>query len=122
MPLEYLGRERPASAGWPVLALGVQSFHENSSPFYPTDPGKQSAMQAAFGNAATYPARNVFGPSFAVNGQLEYQLDNGFSIGGLAGVNNAQNFTEGVGKVYLRKNFGLEPSTSFLPRPLSGSL
>ena len=69
-------------------------------------------MQAAFGNAAIYPARNVTGPSFNINGQLEYQLDNGFSLGGLAGIDNAQNFTEGVGKVYLRKSFGLLP-----PRP-----
>ena len=69
-----------------------------------------------------YPARNVTGPSFNINGQLEYQLDNGFSIGGLAGINNSQNFTEGVGKVYLRKSFGRCPPPSFLPRPLAGSL
>ena len=79
-------------------------------------------MQAAFGNAVVYPGRNVTGPSFDVHGQIEYQLDNGFSLGGLAGINNAQDFTEGVGKIYLRKSFGVAPSSSFLPRPMAGSL
>jgi hypothetical protein len=121
IPLEYTGQYGRLS--WlAAAALGIQTFHEDSSPFYPTDPGAQNAMQAAFGNAVTYPARNVTGPSFNINGQLEYQLDNGFSIGGLAGVNNAQDFTEGVGKVYLRKSFGVPPTSSFLPRPLAGSL
>jgi cellulose synthase operon protein C len=121
IPLEYTGQYGRLS--WlAAAALGIQTFHENSSPFFPTDPGKQNALQAAFGSAASYPARNVTGPSFNINGQLEYQLDNGFSFGGLAGINNAQNFTEGVGKVYLRKSFGLLPAASFLPRPLAGSL
>ena len=89
--MEYTGQSGRLS--WlAAAALGVQTFHEDSSPFYPTDPGKQNAMQAAFGNSVIYPARNVTGPSFNVNGQLEYQLDNGLSIGGLAGVNNASEF------------------------------
>jgi cellulose synthase operon protein C len=121
IPLEYTGQYGRFS--WlAAAALGIQTFHEDSSPFYPTDAGKQNAMQAAFGNAVIYPARNVTGPSFNINGQLEYQLDNGFSLGGLAGINNSQNFTEGVGKIYLRKSFGLLPAASFLPRPLAGSL
>jgi hypothetical protein len=63
-------------------------------------------------------------PAFAFNGQVEYQLDNGFSIGGIAGVNNAQNYTEGVGKIYLRKSLGTTtaPGTATLPTSVAGSL
>jgi cellulose synthase operon protein C len=123
VPLEYTGRQGPLA--WLVGgALGVQTFHESSSPYFPTEPGNQAAAEAAFGNLAIYPGRNVTGPAFAFNGQVEYQLDNGFSIGGIAGVNNAQNYTEGVGKIYLRKSLGTTtaPGTATLPTSVAGSL
>lgn len=121
VPVEYDGKQGRLSwlAG---AALGVQSFHETRSPYFPTDPGLQSALQGAFGNQAVYPGRNVTGPSFFVNGQIEYQLDNGFSIGGLASVDNAQDYTEGIAKVYLRKSFGALPATARFPSPFAGSL
>lgn len=123
VPLEYSGR----SGRLTYLvggAIGVQTFHQDKSPFLPIEPNSQAALQRAFGNLAFYPAKNVTGPSFSFRGQAEYQLNNGFSIGGIAGVDNAQNFTEGIAKVYLRKSFGLAPSpTALLPySPLPGSL
>jgi hypothetical protein len=33
----------------------------------------------------------------------------------LASIDNAQNYTEGIAKVYLRKSFGVAPSTALLP-------
>lgn len=120
VPLEYTGRY--GRLAWLAgAALGLQNFHENSSPYFPTNPGNQATLQGS-GSTAFYPARNVTGPSFFLNGQLEYQLDNGFSIGGLASVDNASNFTEGVGKVYLRKSFGVRPTTTGLTNPFAGSL
>ncbi len=121
VPVEYTGRY--GRLAWLAgAALGVQTFHEDSSPYFPTEPGNQAAAQAAFGNLAVYPGRNVTGPAFFFNGQLEYQLDNGFSVGGLASVDNAQNYTEGIAKVYLRRNFGALPSRVTLPHALSGTL
>jgi hypothetical protein len=121
VPMEYSGRTGRFTylAGG---ALGVQTFNENSSPFFPLEPGRQAALQGAFGNAVVYPSHNVTGLAFNARGQLEYQLDNGFSIGGLASIDNAQNYTEVIGKVYLRKNFGAVPSTALLRNSLPGSL
>ena len=122
MPIEYAGK----SGRLAYLvggALGVQTFNENSSPVFPNNAAAQSALANAFGNAAFYPSRNVTGPAFAARGQLEYQLDNGFSIGGLATFDNAQNYNEGVGKLYLRKTFGASPPASmYLPNSLPGRL
>ncbi len=121
VPLEYTGRYDRLSwlAG---AAIGLQTFHEDKSAYYPYNAGLQSALQGTFGNLAYYPARNVTGPAFFLNGQVEYKLDNGFSIGGLATVDNAQNFTEGVAKVYLRKSFGALPAAAYRPNSLAGSL
>lgn len=121
VPLEYSGQ----SGRLTYLvggAIGVQNFHEDRSAAYPIEPAKQAAAQAAFGSLAFYPSRTVTGPSFAAKGQLEYQLNNGFSIGGLATIDNAQNFTEGVAKLYLRKRFGVAPLTATQPYLLPGSL
>ncbi len=120
VPMEYSGQTGRFTylAGG---ALGVQTFNESSSPFYPLEPASQAALQGAFGNAAVYPSRSVTGLAFNARGQVEYQLDNGFSIGGLASVDNAQNYTELIAKLYLRKNFGV-PATDVLPNSLPGSL
>jgi tetratricopeptide (TPR) repeat protein len=123
VPIEYSGRyER-----WSWLAgtaLGLQTFHENSSPYFPTNATDQGTAQGAVGNLAIYPGRNETGPAVFLNGQVEYQLDNGFSIGGLASVDNSSNYTEGIGKIYLRKSFGAMPlpAARSLTNPLAGSL
>jgi tetratricopeptide (TPR) repeat protein len=105
-------------------ALGVQTFNESSSPVFPVDAGDQNALTNAFGTASSfYPSRSVTGFAFNLKGQFEYQLDNGFTVGGLATIDNAQNYTEGVAKLYLRKAFGAVPPTASLPmRTLPGSL
>ncbi|MGE5270985.1 MAG: cellulose synthase subunit BcsC-related outer membrane protein, partial [Thiohalocapsa sp.] len=120
VPLEYSGR----SGRLTYLvggAIGVQHFHEDRSPFYPLEPAKQAALQAA-GNRGFYGARTKTGPAFSGRGQVEYQLDNGFSMGALAGVDNAQDFTEGIAKLYLRKSFGIAPVTASALSPLPGRL
>ena len=121
VPIEYSGR----SGRFTYLAggaLGAQTFNEKRSPFFPTEPGNQTALQNAFGNAAFYPSRSTTGLAYNIKGQLDYRLDNGFSVGGLAAVDNAQSFTEGIAKLYLRKSFGAVPAAAVLPTALPGSL
>lgn len=121
VPVEYSGR----SGRYTYLvggALGAQTFDEKRSPFLPTEPGNQAALQNAFGNGAFYPSRNSTGVAYNVKGQVEYRLDNGFSVGGLGAVDNAQNYTEGIAKLYLRKSFGAVPAASVLSTALPGSL
>lgn len=122
VPIEYAGK----SGRFAYLvggALGVQTFSEDRSPVFPNNAAAQSALANAFGSAAFYPSRTVTGPAFAARGQVEYQLDNGFSIGALATFDNAQNYNEGVGKLYLRKTFGASPPAAmYLPNSLPGRL
>jgi len=122
IPLEYSGR----SGRLTYLAagsIGVQTFNENRSPYFPTNAGDQAAAEAGLGGGAFYGSRSVTGPSFGIRGQLEYQLNNGFSVGGLASVDNAENYTEGIAKVYLRKTFGVSaPTSGVLPSTRPGNL
>lgn len=121
IPLEYSGRSGRLTylAGG---ALGAQTFNERSSPFFPIEPGRQAALRNTFGNLAFFPSRTVTDFAFNARGQIEYQLNNGFSIGGLAAIDNAQNFTEGIAKIYLRKSFGALPAATVLPYSPSRSL
>ncbi|MBV8890237.1 MAG: BCSC C-terminal domain-containing protein [Alphaproteobacteria bacterium] len=121
IPLEYSGR----SGRLTYLAagsIGIQNFSEHQTPFFPTNAADQAALEAALGPGAFYSSRSVTGPSFGLKGQIEYELNNGFSVGGLASVDNAENYTEGIAKVYLRKTFGLSSPTGVLPYTRPGSL
>ena len=122
VPMEYSGRDGRLTY---VVggAIGIQNFSENRSPVFPTEAGNQAALQAFAGNAAFYPSRTVTGPAFSARGQVEYELANGFSVGALASVDNAQSYTEAIGKLYLRKSFATTPLPSaYLPNRLPGSL
>lgn len=123
VPMEYSGR----NGRFTYLvggALGIQTFNEDRSPFFPTNAADQAALQAA-GTTSFYNSRSVTGPSFGIRGQLEYQLNNGFSVGALASVDNAEDYTEAIGKIYLRKVFGVTPTPTpapILPTIRPGSL
>jgi len=115
IPMEYSGRTGRLTylVGG---AIGIQAFNEHASPFFP------------LGNAAIggYSSRSVVGPSFGAIGRLEYDLNNGLTVGGLASIDNAENYTEGIAKVYLRKTFGVSTPTAgvlpMLPSTRAGNL
>lgn len=102
-PVEYTGR----SGNWSYLAavaVGVQHFNVRSSPIFPNNPFAESALVAAGGNANLAGSSSI-GPAFSGKGQIEYAIDNTLSIGASASIDNGNSYTEGIGKLYIRKTF-----------------
>ena len=120
IPMEYSGRD----GRFEYLlggSIGVQTFNEKQSPYFPKDPALQAALQAT-GATSFYSSRSTTGPSFGLRGQVEYQLNDGFSVGALATVDNAEDFTEATGKIYLRKVFGVSEPVPNYPTMRPGRL
>jgi tetratricopeptide (TPR) repeat protein len=115
-PVDWTGRADRLA--WRVNAsLGVQSFTQKTSPYFPTDPTRNGDAQRA-ANAAQqlgvsstiynnmYPGSSKTGLAYNLAAVLEYQLAPKMFLGGALGFNNAQNYRQFTGSVYLRYMFG----------------
>ncbi|WP_422086583.1 cellulose synthase subunit BcsC-related outer membrane protein [Variovorax sp.] len=115
-PVDWTGRANRLA--WRVNAsLGVQSFTQKSSPYFPTDPAR-NADAAYVANLATqlgfnstvynnmYPKSSKTGLAYNFGAVLEYQLAPKMFLGGALGFNNAQNYRQFTGSMYLRYVFG----------------
>lgn len=115
-PVDWSGRAHRLS--WRVNAsLGVQSFTQADSPYFPTDAVRQNASYTAAGQAAganltnasytgMYAGSTVTGLAYNFAGAVEYQLAPQLYLGGALGLNNAQNYRQLTGSIYLRYLFG----------------
>ena len=115
-PIDWTGQDDRLS--WRLNAsLGVQSFTQNDSPYFPTDPTRQSdaaratAVATALGvNSAPFTGAHLgsskTGLAYNLAGLLEYQLAPQVYLGGLLSFNNAQNYRQVTGGIYLRYVFG----------------
>jgi tetratricopeptide (TPR) repeat protein len=86
-------------------SLGVQRFHEDASPFFPTN----AALQALKGSS--YSAMTSTGANFNIESRLNYQLAPHWMVGGWVNANNARD--------YVAYSIGLFVKYTFQPRPLS---
>jgi Tfp pilus assembly protein PilF len=115
-PVDWTGRADRLA--WRVNAsLGVQSFTQKSSPYFPTDPSRNADASAA-ANLATqlgassgvynnmYPKSSKTGLSYNLGAVIEYQLAPRMFLGGALALNNAQNYRQFTGSLYLRYVFG----------------
>ncbi|MFV0671524.1 cellulose synthase subunit BcsC-related outer membrane protein [Variovorax sp. tm] len=115
-PVDWTGRSDRLS--WRLNAsLGVQSFTQKTSPYFPTDPSRNSAASNAAYQALalglnssnfnnTYASSSKTGLAYNLAAVLEYQLAPKMFLGGALGFNNAQNYRQFTGSVYLRYVFG----------------
>ena len=123
VPMEYSGATGAShiwSAALSVSKPSTKTGAPSSRQMRPTRRRCRPPARRSFNNS-----RSVTGPSFGIRGQLEYQLNNGFSVGALASVDNAEDYTEAIGKIYLRKVFGVTPTPTpapILPTIRPGSL
>lgn len=91
-------------------ALGLQSIRQAQSPIFPNNPELQSlAQQLAgtnnlFGNGF-YQGQSKTGVSYNFRAAAEYWLNPSFVLGGTIGANNAEDFREWSGGLYLRYFF-----------------
>jgi tetratricopeptide (TPR) repeat protein len=95
------------------VAVGLQTYHEASSPYFPQDAGLQAALVAQQASAATavpgqittYPSRSSSGFAGAGHGQVDYRVAPNFTVGAKANLQHSGNWTEISGLVYARYLF-----------------
>ncbi|WP_371083691.1 cellulose synthase subunit BcsC-related outer membrane protein [Variovorax sp. RCC_210] len=115
-PVDWTGRADRLS--WRVNAsLGVQSFNQKSTAYFPTDSSRNAQAQAV-ANLATalgfsssvynnvYAGSSKTGLAYNLAAVLEYQVAPKMFLGGALGFNNAQNYRQFTGSLYLRYVFG----------------
>ncbi|AVP56384.1 cellulose biosynthesis protein BcsC [Pulveribacter suum] len=109
-------------------ALGVQYFKEDAAPYFPTSRSRQStAAQAAsdaeaFGEVggnttAIYPGQSKTGLGYNLGMAMEYQLHPQLFIGSHLSLDNARNYRQFTGGLYLR--YALQPYTGRQALPVN---
>jgi len=106
----------------------VQYFKEEASPYFPTSRSRQNAAaQAAsdaeaFGEAganttAIYPGQSKTGLGYNLGVALEYQLHPRLFIGSHLSLDNARDYRQFTGGLYVR--YALEPYTGRQALPVN---
>jgi hypothetical protein len=130
LPIEYMGRNGDFTYDFKG-SIGVQHYRLNSSPYFPTNPGLQTAAaenmngitnstSTALDTNAVYPGQSKTGVAYSFSAVGEYQLAPQVAVGAMASLGNAYQYREWLGAVYVRYSFskqaGLQP---FPPTPLT---
>ncbi|MDQ5896376.1 MAG: cellulose synthase operon protein, partial [Pseudomonadota bacterium] len=113
VPVSWIGRTGRLS--WGVQgSAGLQTYREESAPYFPTDAGMQSWLQnlvyAGQATTARYAARSDTGMTLNLGGGFEYQVTRQLDVGARIGFEHAPQYSQGTGAVYLR--FSLDPRGS----------
>ncbi|MFT4047310.1 MAG: cellulose synthase subunit BcsC-related outer membrane protein, partial [Solimonas sp.] len=103
------------------LALGIQSFRENSSALYPNNANLQAELVDNLDvyesdyedldlDSAYYSSQKNSGLAYRLGGAVQYRVNDRFHLGGSLGVDNARDYQEMVLTGYLRWYFsGVQP-------------
>jgi hypothetical protein len=109
VPIDY--KKTDGNLSWEVGGeAGVQSYSENSQPYFPEDPGLQGQLEAAAANStylkAEYPSQSASGIVGGANGNFEYRLNNDFVIGGSLDYQRTANWNNTQALLYARYLLG----------------
>ena len=99
LPLTYkarLGDDLSYELG---ATVGVQSYHEDQSAYFPLDPALQARL------AAAYPGRDVVGFAGGAHGSLDYRVTPRVHVGAKAEYRHAGDYDDGSALVYARYIF-----------------
>lgn len=99
-------------------SLGVQYFKEDASPYFPTSRTRQAAAAQAASDAeafgevgastnAIYPGQSKTGLGYNLGVAMEYQLHPQLFLGGQLALDNARNYRQFTGGLYVR--YALQP-------------
>lgn len=121
LPIDWSGRSGQLSYKLDG-SIGIQSFRENSAAYFPNSSALQSAWESAAATAnatagapagvtwkTTYPGQSKTGLGFRLGGAAEYRLAPQWAVGGKVALDNASDYFQVSGLLYLRYNF--EPSS-----------
>ncbi|MDM0013473.1 cellulose synthase subunit BcsC-related outer membrane protein [Variovorax sp. J22P168] len=115
-PVDWTGRDDRLS--WRLNAsLGIQSFTQDASPWFPTDPARQAQAASAVAQATGlglnrapftgyYIGSSHTGVAYNLAGVVEYQVAPQLFLGGAMAFNNAQNYRQISVSAYLRYMLG----------------
>ena len=131
IPVEWTGRNGLLSYRLDG-SIGLQSFRESSAAYFPTSAGLQTAWEAAATEAnataggptgvtwkTSYPGQSKTGLGFRMGGAAEYRLAPKWVVGGKLAIDNASDYFQTSGLIYLRYNFeGSNKDVSFPPNTL----
>ena len=110
-------------------SLGVQTFREEAAAYYPTSSSRQSAaVQAAndafaFGtagstaNGAVYPGQTKTGLGYNLGAAMEFQMHPQLFVGGQLALDNARDYRQFIGGIYLR--YALQPYSGLQALPVN---
>lgn len=98
-------------------SVGVQAINQDEADFFPGDRAKQAEASRALGYEAVYGSDNSTGIGYNLAGAAEYKLGDHLFLGGHVGVDNAQDYRQWNGGLYLR--YMLERMTGPMPLPVS---
>ena len=117
-------------------SLGMQSFTQNASSYFPTNPALQCDATSASATAVemdlstllstgTYAGSVRIGLACNVGGLIEYRVAPRLYLGGVLSLNNARNYRQATGSVHLRyvvggaAEFGRPTGSGATLRPFS---
>jgi cellulose synthase operon protein C len=95
-------------------ALGVQTFQQQTAPFFPLDPGLQGTVlsnlgctlaQTAAHNCGEYPVSGNTGFNYIVNSEVSYLFGEHWYLGGFVSGNNTNNYNTVSGGFFFRYVF-----------------
>lgn len=111
MPVSW--SQRTANLSYQIKgSVGVQHFEQDRADYFPTDSG----LQAAAGDAQ-YSGLNKTGVGYNLAASGEYRMGSNFFLGGNLGVDNARDYRQLSGAMYLRYMF--EDMTGPMTLPVS---
>ncbi len=107
-------------------ALGVQFFKEDAAPYFPSSAARQAAAAQAASDAeafglsgsasAIYRGQSKTGLGYNLGMAMEYQMHPQLFIGGHLAMDNARDYRQFTGGMYMR--YALEPYTGAQAMPL----
>ena len=98
-------------------SVGVQTIQQDDADYHPGDAALQAAASRALGREAVYQGSSDTGIGYNLSGAAEYRLGSNFFVGGQVGVDNAQDYRQWNGGLYLRYMF--EDMTGPMALPVS---
>lgn len=110
-------------------SLGIQNFREDSSAYFPTNSSRQAAAVLAASNAfafgtagatstgAVYPGQSKTGLGYNLGAAMEYQIHPQLFFGGQLALDNARDYRQFIGAIYLR--YALQPYSGMQALPIN---
>jgi tetratricopeptide (TPR) repeat protein len=127
MPVTFNGHYKSNFHYMITGAIGVQTFQENSAPFFPLDPGIQAGVQSGLGctltqlaahNCGEYPVLGNTGFNYSINSEVSYRVGEHWYTGGFISGNNTNNYNTISGGFFFRYVFRKQTSSDDYPTGL----